>query len=445
MKYPAYPEYRDSEVECLGKVPEHWITSKLKHGCTKITDGSHFSPQTLDEGKTYVTVRDLNKNFIDLENAAKISDEDFQQLEKNGCRPKIGDVLFSKDGTIGKVALVEREDFVVLSSLAILSPSDVLLDSYLKYLLLSDLGIEQMKSYLIGAALRRITLDIIINLTIVLPMFQEQQSIVNFLDTKTSLIDDLIAKKEKQIELLKEKRTAIINRSVTKGLDPNVPMKDSGIDWLGEVPRHWAIKRLKYFLDFVTSGSRGWAEFYSDDGDIFIRIGNLTRDSINLDLSDIQYVAPPSGAEGERTKVQSGDLLISITAYLGSIAVIPDNLERAFVSQHVALARPKKGGNPRWLGYSLLSDHVKNQFSMEAYGGTKVQLSLDDVRELIVLEPPLSEQQIIVCYIEEAVNHIDKIATSLKSQIEKLREYRQSLISAAVTGKIDVRETVHAS
>jgi type I restriction enzyme S subunit len=115
--------------------------------------------------------------------------------------------------------------------------------------------------------------------------------------------------------------------------------KDSGVEWLGEIPAHWTIMPLKRDLDFLTSGSRGWADHYADDGALFIRIGNLTRDRLTLDLDDIQRVDVPPGAEGERTQVQPGDLLFSITAYLGSVAVVPEKLETAYVSQHVALAR----------------------------------------------------------------------------------------------------------
>ena len=119
-------------------------------------------------------------------------------------------------------------------------------------------------------------------------------------------------------------------------------MKDSGVEWLGEVPDHWDLILLKRDLNFLTSGSRGWAEHYSDEGSLFIRIGNLTRESTLLDLSDIQRVIVPSGSEGERSRLRGGDLLFSITAYLGSVAVVPDDLEPAYVSQHVALARLRR-------------------------------------------------------------------------------------------------------
>ena len=233
--FPRYPAYKDSGVEWLGNIPVDWQTGKLKYSCDHITDGSHYSPMTSVEGYPYVTVRDLKQGIIDVENAEKISEESFRALEKSGCRPKMNDVLFSKDGTIGKVAIVSRDDFVVLSSLAILSPNREYLSQYLCYMLQSSLGISQMESYLAGAALRRITLDTIRELFTIFPPLPEQYSIAAFLDHETSRIDALVAKQEALIALLHEKRRALISHAVTKGLDSAAPMKDSGA-WANRCP-----------------------------------------------------------------------------------------------------------------------------------------------------------------------------------------------------------------
>jgi type I restriction enzyme, S subunit len=152
--------------------------------------------------------------------------------------------------------------------------------------------------------------------------------------------------------------------------------KPSGVEWLGDVPKHWDVYSLKRELDFITSGSRGWAENYSDEGELFIRIANLTRGSIALDLTDIQRVAVPEGSEGSRTKLRSGDVLFSITAYLGSVAIVPDGLESAYVSQHVALARLRErnaGPTSRWVAYVALSYVGQTWFALQSYGGTKIQ------------------------------------------------------------------------
>lgn len=214
--------------------------------------------------------------------------------------------------------------------------------------------------------------------------------------------------------------------------------KDSGVEWLGEIPAHWTIMPLKRDLDFLTSGSRGWADHYADDGALFIRIGNLTRDRLTLDLDDIQRVNVPPGAEGERTQVQPGDLLFSITAYLGSVAVVPEKLETAYVSQHVALARLRaKRLLPAWVGYVALSWLGKTYLETRGYGGTKIQLSLDDIAEMVMTAPPLAEQNAIAAFLDRETAKIDALVEAQRRLIELLKEKRQAVISHAVTKGLD--------
>jgi type I restriction enzyme, S subunit len=273
------------------------------------------------------------------------------------------------------------------------------------------------------------------------PPRPEQDAITAFLDRETAKIDALIAKKQRLLALLEEKRTALVTRAVTKGLDPTVPMKESGVEWLGEVPAHWEVKRLKHLTSSVTSGSRGWAEYYSDDGPMFLRIGNLSRSSIELDLSDVQRVDPPHGAEGARTRVLGGDVLISITAFIGSVGVVPDGFDEAYVNQHLALARPRKSGvSPWWLAYCLSSDVGQVQCALSLYGGTKEGLGLDDVGALRVLVPPHGEQTVIVGFLDEQTALLEALKSKARDAIALLREYRTALISAAVTGQIDVSD-----
>ena len=214
--------------------------------------------------------------------------------------------------------------------------------------------------------------------------------------------------------------------------------KDSCVEWLGEVPAHWDIFPIKRDLELLTSGSRGWASHYADDGAAFIRIGNLTRDHIHLDLADLQRVNVPVGSEGERTKVKPGDVLFSITAYLGSVAVVSDDIETAYVSQHVALARLfKKRLLPGWVAYVTLSDVGKNYLSSQGYGGTKIQLSLEDVADLLVTAPPLCEQASITSFLDHETARIDALIEEQKRLIELLKEKRQAVISHAVTKGLD--------
>lgn len=209
--------------------------------------------------------------------------------------------------------------------------------------------------------------------------------------------------------------------------------KASGIAWLGCIPEHWPMCPLKRNLDFLTSGSRGWAEHYSEGGPLFIRIGNLTRETIHLDLSDIQRVNVPAGAEGERTRVQPGDVLFSITAYLGSVAVVPDGFEPAYVSQHVALARLRRDCVlPAWVAYVASSRIGKTYLEAQGYGGSKVQLSLEDVASLILPMPPLPEQFAICAFLARELSKIDALIAEQEKLIALLAEKRQATISHAV-------------
>ncbi|MGF6695244.1 type I restriction enzyme S subunit [Metapseudomonas resinovorans] len=220
---------------------------------------------------------------------------------------------------------------------------------------------------------------------------------------------------------------------------PKYPVyKDSGVAWLEQVPEHWGVFPLKRDLVFLTSGSRGWAEHYSETGSLFLRIGNLRRDSLALDLSEIQLVEVPAGAEGERTKVLPGDVLFSITAYLGSVAVVPAGIGKAYVSQHVALAR--LGGkllSSRWVGYVALSWVGKTYLESQGYGGTKVQLSLDDIANMVMTAPRPAEQEIIARYLDHETARIDALIEEQQRLIELLKEKRQAVISHAVTKGLD--------
>ncbi len=291
-----------------------------------------------------------------------------------------------------------------------------------------------------GSTYEAVATEDVANLLVEHAAIDEQRAIADYLDHETARLDALVAAKERVLGLLAEKRRALITRAVTRGLDPRSPLRDSGIPWLGEIPAHWERVQLRRFIRFITSGSRGWAEHYSDEGSLFVRIGNLTRGSIGLDLSDIQYVAPPVGAEGERTKIQPGDLLFSITAYLGSIAVAPVELEAAYVNQHIALVRldDAKGLIPAFAGYVALSDIGQSQLVGQGYGGTKTQLALDDIRELWFPVPPTSEQRAIVDRIERDAASVDALRTATAHTVALLKERCAALISAAVTGQVDV-------
>ena len=277
------------------------------------------------------------------------------------------------------------------------------------------------------------------------PPLPTQKAIAAFLDRKTAAIDSLIEKKERLLALLSEKRAALINQAVTKGLDPNVPMKDSGVPWIGEIPAHWEVKRIKFSVSFTTSGSRGWADYYSDkDKDpIFLQSGNLGND-LALDWRSIQRVNPPLGTEGTRTMLVVGDVLICITgAKTGNVSFATELLSTTYINQHVALLRPiLQLVDGKYLAYALKSDASTHQLLASQYGGTKQGLGLEDVRDVWVAIPSLAEQRFIREFLDERLDHLVQIDKKTRQHIAHLDEYRQALITAAVTGQLDIGEDV---
>jgi type I restriction enzyme S subunit len=478
-KYKPYPEYKDSGVEWLGRVPTGWAVLQARFT-------GEFKASGIDKKSIDSEDRVQMFNYMDVyRSTSKVLRYSPELMWTTASREKIkenalldGDLLFTPSSEtaddIGHCArIVDIPNNIVFSyHLLRYRPSSTVSSTFLTYLFNSKPLRGYFESVCAGTTRQVLGRDDFKESYLTVPSLVEQESITKFLDRETSRIDRLIEKKERFIELLKEKRQALITHAVTKGLPPEAakkagldvpsaasakegptsssvalakdgpPMKDSGIEWIGKVPAHWEVYPLKRELSFITSGSRGWAEFYSDGGSVFLRIGNLSRGTFDLNLSDIQKVNPPEGSEGSRTKVEKNDVLFSITAYLGSVAVVAEDLEEAYVSQHIALTRLK--GNrllPVWLGYFTLSDCGQIWLQSMSYGGTKVQLSLDDIKDMPVVVAPISEQIKIAQTLQKESETTDKLISKTQLTIDLLRERCTALITAAVTGQIDVSQS----
>jgi type I restriction enzyme S subunit len=274
------------------------------------------------------------------------------------------------------------------------------------------------------------------------PPLAEQSAIATFLDRETARIDALIAKKERQIELLTEKRAALISHAVTKGLDPSVPMKDSGVEWLGMVPEHWEINRTKWLSTKIGSGKtpRGGAEIYQDSGILFIRSQNVQFDGLALD--DVAFISPEIDADMATSRVVASDILLNITgASLGRCTLVPESLQKANVSQHVCIIRPiKEKIIPQYLNHFLSSSLTQWQIFRSEEGVSREGLNFSQIGDIVVLTPSLSDQKKISKFLDEENNQINKMMSKIQVSMEKLREYRSALISSAVTGNIDVRQ-----
>lgn len=435
----TYETYKDSGLEWLGKVPEHWAVMKMKYLCN-VTDGTHFSPSTISEGKPYITVSNVKDDKIDVEGAGRISIDDFNELVKQGCQPKTGDVLLAKDGTVGRTAIVKDNDYVVLSSLGILSPCARLSSSYLKFMLDSLTLQEQMNEAMAGSALRRITITKIKDFIGLLPPLSEQRTIASYLDHKVSQIDALISEKEKMVADLKAYRSSVITEAVTKGLDKNVEMKDCGDSIFRLIPKNWELTPIKYITDKVGSGvtPTGGADVYQQEGIIFLRSQNIYPTGLQLD--DIVYISEDIDNNMSATRVFKGDVLLNITGASIGRCFTYDIDERANVNQHVCIIRPKQNIlNGKYLQYIFNSNVGQNFISSVQNGSNREGLNFEQIKNFSIPIPPMDEQQAIILFLSEKLSNIDKTQSEIDQELSDLKFYKSSLITEAVTGKIDLR------
>lgn len=431
-----YAEYKDSGVPWLGATPAGWGLTRAKYLFREVDERSTTGKEELLSVShlTGVTPRRLKTVTMFLAES---------NVGHKVCRPDdvVINTLWAWMGALG----VARDTGIVSPAYGVYRPlarSDML-PAYADHLLRTPLYAAEYQRRSTGVNSSRLRLypEQFLRVPVLTPPVDEQAAIVRFLDWANGRLERAIRAKRKVIALLTEQKQAIIHSAVTRGLNPNVALKASGQPWLGEVPRHWAVRRIKSLCHFVTSGSRGWARYYADAGSVFLRIGNISTTSIDLRLKRITYVTPPEDAEGERTRVLADDLLLSITAQIGAVGIVPEGLGEAFVNQHTALIRLRpKECIPRWIAYCLLSRFGKDQCRLLTNGGTKGGLTLGDVRCLSVLLPPLDEQQRIVAAIETQTRELSAAILRLESEIGYLREYRSRLVLDAVTGKLDVRE-----
>jgi type I restriction enzyme S subunit len=279
------------------------------------------------------------------------------------------------------------------------------------------------------------------NIEFIAPPLLEQQAIAAYLDRQAAKIDALIAKKERLLDLLAEQRAALISQAVTKGLNPAVKMKDSGVAWLGQVPSHWEVKKLKHVVSKIGSGKtpRGGSEVYSNEGVVFIRSQNVHFNGLRLD--DVVYIDTEMDEEMRSTRVQPNDVLLNITgASLGRATVAPESLPPTNVNQHVSIIRPDTGKIiPQFLNAIIGSQVVQAQIFSTENGAAREGLPYSKIANLIFAMPvELEEQKAIAKHLDYQTKRLTDLATKVETAIERLREYRAALISSAVTGKIQV-------
>lgn len=450
MKWRPYPKYKDSGVEWLGQVPEQWRVSRLKYIAAKkkfaIVDGP-FGTQLKSED-----YRDSGIPLIRISNLSyegNFSNEDLVFIDPNKAlevdRSKIsrGDIVIGKTGaTIGKSALIGDFDYAIIASSCIkISPNiNFIIPEFLIDFVVSDGFVKEIINTSGGSTRDTINLLPFSNLGIVVPTIKEQKTIASFLDRETTKIDTLISKQERLIELLQEKRKALISHAVTKGLNPDAPMKDSGVEWLGKVPEHWIVTLLKHGYEITLGKMLQTIEKSKSDLLLpYIRAANIQLEEVSiLDIKEMWI------SENERNQLllQYGDLLVSEGGDVGRCAIWKSELIECYFQNSVNRIRSSKGNSNRFLYYFILNTKEAGFIDIICNKATIAHFTAEKVGILPIVLPPIAEQQAITTFLDRENAKIDALIEKSRRSIELMKEHRSALISAAVTGKIDVREAV---
>lgn len=422
-------EMKDSGIEWIGEIPKDWTVIKLKHLC-KITDGTHFSPQTTDVGKPYITVSNVANSRIDIQGALTISEEDFETLVKQGCQPKIGDVLLSKDGTVGRTAVVVDDNaFVCLSSLGILSPGNHLDSFFLKYMLDSVLLQDQMIQAMAGSALRRITISKIKDFFILFPSKFEQITVANYLDTQCSEIDATAEDIQKEISLLEDYKKSLIYNVISNGINHSAYSTETDEVW-GNVPQGWKLVDIKYLFEIVKriAGKEGYDVLsVTQKG---LKVKDITSGDGQLadNYSGYQFVYPTDYVMNHM------DLLtgwVDCSELFGVTS--PD--------YRVFRLMDKAANNLVYYKYVMQCCYMNKIFYSLGQGVSNLgrwRLQTSSFNNFKVPVPPKAEQDEIADYLDTKCSEIDALIADKKRQLDILADYKKSLIYEYVTGKKEV-------
>lgn len=451
-RFKPYPEYKDSGVEWLGKIPAHWQGMPLKRWVAiKITDGPHETPEILPEGVPFVSAEAMQNGYINFDAKRGFISEQVHQQYCLKCHPRRDDLFLCKSGaTTGKVVIIDTdEEFSVWSPLAQIRPNPhIILPRFLFYALQAEYVQDQVRRCWSAGTQPNIAMGAIEGLFVTAPPLEEQSKFINFIDARTTKLDALIAKKERLIELLQEKRIALISQAVTKGLDPNVPMKDSGIEWLGEIPSHWNLIPLKYCTvkkaNAIKTGPFGSQLLSSEMTSGEIKVYNQ-RTVLDHDfISGDNYITQDKFKDLISFMVEPGDILLTTRGTIGRCAVVPKDSEKGIL--HPCLMRVQPDISiivPEYL-VLLIQDSilVQTQIKLASNATTIDVIYSETMKEIKIPLPPLKEQLVITAAIDRETSKVDAMIAKIREAIDRLKEYRAALISTAVTGKIDVREEI---
>lgn len=443
-----YEKYKDSGVEWIGEIPEHWEIQRLKYNALIILGKMLMSNPPKGEEFKYTLEKYLkskNIGWLQVFNGSKDVDEMwFNDLEKKLYKLEVGDIVMNEGGDIGKVSLWPNSDFdcyIQNSVHRITSPKNVDI-KYLAYFLYATSKRGYFWSIVSQISIAHLTKEKLSNTPTVIPSLPEQESIASYLDSKVGEIDNMIEKTEKKIKLYEELKKSIITRAVTKGLNPNAKMKDSGVEWIGEVPEHWNKCRLKF--NCCLKGRIGWNGLRSDefetDSYAYLVTGQDFKSS-DIEWSKCYQINKNRYEEDPFIQLKNGDLLITKDGTIGKIAKVSNMDKSACLNSGIFVMKQKSKKNEFTQGflYWLLCSDLFKAFNQYTTTGTTILHLYQNVFEnMPLLIPSLPEQQSIASYLDSKTSTIDSQISIAHKRIDLLKELKSSLITNVVTGKIKV-------
>lgn len=420
-----YDNYKDSGIEWIGEIPEHWESWKISHAFNKIGSGTtpeSGNPIYHENGSiNWLNTGDLNDGKLDS-CSKKVTEKAIQDYSSLKLFPAGSLAIAMYGATIGKTSLINFET-TTNQACCVFCESEIISLKFLQYWFLGNK--EHIINLAIGGGQPNISQNILKDLRIWCPIISEQIELANYLDQKTAQIDHLIAQKERLIALMQEERTAVINQAVTKGLDPTVPMKDSGIEWLGDIPEHWEVKKIGFSFKSLntkriplSAEERGKME--SKKYDYYGASGVIDEVESYIFDEDLILI----GEDGANLLTRSKRL-----AFIAS--------GKYWVNNHAHILRPIDGNINYFCELLELID-----YTIYVSGSAQPKLTQEALMSIKIPVPPITEQNEINYFVQKELNKIDSINSKTQQEIELLKEYKTSLISEVVTGKVDVREEV---
>lgn len=438
---PKYAHYKESGVEWLGEIPSHWKFISIKH-LTQVKRGASprpiDNPEYFDDNGEYAWVR-----IADVTNSNKYLIETTQRLSQFGSSFSVklqpNSIFLSIAGSVGKPIITQIR--VCIHDGFVYFPDWQHSIEFLYYIFESGqpyLGLGKLGTQL------NLNTDTVGNIKIGLPSLKEQNAIVSFLDKKIAQIDTLISKQEMLLEKLAEQRIALISHAVTKGINPDVEMKESGIEWLGKIPDHWQLIKNKFILNFL-KGLTITKENLVDEGIPCVNYGEIHSKfgfEVDPNKHDLKCVPEIYLENFPNAVLKKGDFIFADTSEdikgSGNFTYLNSEIP-TFAGYHTIIAKINKVNYPRYLAYLFDCGNYRNQIRAQVKGIKVFSVTQFMLKNCIIWLPPLEEQKVIVSFLDKKIDRIKSTELSLYECITKLKEYRSALITQAVTGKIDVR------